>query len=115
MMPMAHEIKTGWPAKFKYVGEPGIQKRVITEIRRPDPEACLVVKKGDVVELSLEQYIMLFHGERGPLVPDGIFQLVHAAPKPNDPGSAKPSDPADKGGDKGNSGAGETGKTGDKK
>lgn len=69
--------KIAWPAKFKvlrthYVGKP----QVVTEVRRPDPQAVLVMKAGDTITLSKDEYLRLFHRDSGPVFPPSYLELI---------------------------------------
>ncbi len=72
------------------------QKRVtITEIRRPEPDACLQLNEGAVVELTNEEIRILLHGDNGPLIHRDLLTEV---PKGKDPvDSAVASAPEGKG------------------
>lgn len=54
---------------------------IVTEIRRPEPEAVLHLRTGETVELTNEEIRILLHLEDGPLIPRDLLTLV-APPAP---------------------------------
>lgn len=65
--------------KVGYLARP----QIITEIKRPDPAAVLVLQSNSVVELTNEEIRILFHQESGPLMSQGLLALVVDAPAPS--------------------------------
>lgn len=60
-------------ATFYRVGYTGRTSRIITEIRRPEPEAVLILHTGDVVELTDAEVAILLRGEAGALIPADLL------------------------------------------
>lgn len=66
--------KAKFPRKFQYVPKvKPFRPLIVTEIRRPDPEAVLVVQPDGFFELTEAQYKMLFMRDQGPMYQPGIF------------------------------------------
>lgn len=84
--------KTVWPARFKVVRTRVEKtKMVITEIKRPEPQAVLVLEEGKEVTLTRDEYLLLFHRDAGPIFPSEW--LKHVGPA----GKEAPAAPAPKG------------------
>lgn len=49
---------------------------IVTEIKRPDPDAVLVLTPGETVELTGEEIRVLLHGEQGALIPLDLLTPV---------------------------------------
>ena len=58
-------------------GQPrNLSKIILTEIKRPDsPDAVLVIRPGDVFELTNEEIRILLHQESGPLIDRAMLKL----------------------------------------
>lgn len=71
---------------------------VITEVRRPDPQACLLLKEGETVELTNDEVRILLHQDQGPLIPrDLLTEVVATKAAPVDPAAASAPEPKGKG------------------
>lgn len=69
------------------------KKLIVTEIKRPDPQAVLVLRSGEVVELSNEEIRVLLHQDNGPLIPRDLLSLAAAdAPAADDEKAEKAGD-----------------------
>lgn len=53
-----------------------VRPMIVTEVRRPDPEACLVLKSNTVVELTDEEVRVLLHQEIGALIPRDLLTVI---------------------------------------
>lgn len=69
--------------KVGHIPENARRRRIVTEIRRPEPAACLVLVEGEEVELTNEEYRILLNQDSGPLIPrDLLTEVVKKAPAP---------------------------------
>lgn len=64
------------------------KRLVITEIRRPEPAACLLLEEGATVSLSNDEIRILINLDAGPLIPRDL--LTDLGPDTGKPLSEKP-------------------------
>ncbi len=66
--------------KVGYLSQP----MIVTEIKRPDPQAVLILKSGETVSLTDAEYNRLIKSEP-PLVPPGLLTKVGSEPVEKEP------------------------------